>query len=292
MKPIRTLFAICTAGLLVLCACSGDKTSPPLSPVNDAVASDLIGDATGAGGQDQPGARPSRLGVPGPLDNERIPQGGTYDPSSGRFVVPSETDERGATIMRSYAFLDAAGAAQTAYDQDLTTSISLRFTLDARPSRDGHTGTIHVEHDLVASGLVGSEAMRTWNGTMSERTEGVPPMGGPGGRGDTCGPGNPGGAGGPGESNPLTGGPDPTNMKMTAVNTIRNVVMPHPLGAETWPLSGSITRVEHLEGGPNGAKERTSVLTFNGTQYATLVTGDETVQIDLKDPRPPRPPQP
>jgi hypothetical protein len=79
---------------------------------------------------------------------------------------------------------------------------------------------------------------------------------------------------------------------MNAISTIGDVVMPHPLGEATWPLSGSITRVERIEEGPNGTENRTSVLTFNGTQFATLAVKDSTVQIDLKDPRPPRPPRP
>ena len=85
---------------------------------------------------------------------------------------------------------------------------------------------------------------------------------------------------------------DPANMKTSATSAIHDVVMPHPLGAETWPLSGSITRAERIEGGPNGTEERTSILTFNGTQYATLTIGDKTVRIDLKDPKPPKPPRP
>lgn len=317
MNPNRVLSAICGAGLLILCACAGEKTSTPISSGSDATASSIATDTPAAGGPGQPGARPPRLGVPGPLDNERIPDGGTYDPSNGRFVVPTRTDERGAVVSRSYAFLDAAGAAQTAYDEDATAALSLRFTLDARPSRNGHTGMIQTEHDLTVSGLAGSEIARTWNGTMFERTEGVPPMGGPGGPGGPGGQGGPGGPGGPdgpgkpggpggdrGSNGPpaggdATGGPtppadgfDPTNMKTSAINTIHDVVMPHPLGEGTWPLSGSITRVERIEGGPNGTEERTSVLTFDGTQYAILAVGDSTVRIDLKDPRPPRPARP
>ena len=75
---------------------------------------------------------------------------------------------------------------------------------------------------------------------------------------------------------------------MTARSVIENIVMPHPLGEETWPLSGTITRTIVIEGTPNGTEERTEVVTFNGTRYATLTVGDETYQIDLKSPRPPR----
>jgi hypothetical protein len=308
MKPTRIILTTCTAGLLVLCACTSEKTSSPLSLSSDATASSMTSDTTRAGDQNQPGPRPPRLGVPGPLDNDRIPQGGTYDPATGRFVVTSETDEHGATISRAYAFLDAAGAPQTAYDESLTASISVRFTLDAHPSRDGHTGTIHVEHELTASGLEGAETTRTWNGTMTERTEGVPPMGGPGGPSGPGGPGGPDGSGGPGgergengppagsgsEAGPIPpdGGFDPTNMKTNVTSAIHDVVMPCPLGDEAWPLSGSITRVEHMEGGPNGTEDRTSVLTFNGTRYATLTAGGKAARIDLKDPRPPKPPRP
>ncbi len=75
---------------------------------------------------------------------------------------------------------------------------------------------------------------------------------------------------------------------MTETNTIEDVAVPYPLGEETWPLDGSITRATDIEGGPRGSENRTGVLTFNGTRYATLMIDDETIQIDLLNPQPPR----
>jgi hypothetical protein len=62
-------------------------------------------------------------------------------------------------------------------------------------------------------------------------------------------------------------------------------VVPVPGSESPWPLSGTITRhwVITITNGPNGdaTRERTVVVTFNGTQFATITVNGETSELDL-----------
>jgi hypothetical protein len=295
MKTKRHFLPVALSAMLVILACSEDTPSDTTrisGPANDSdLLNSLQPDSDG-------GFRPFRLGVPMPLADDRIPQGCEFNPDSMRFFCPPITNERGATVSRGYAFLDQAGMPQSAYDEDLTCSMNVRHSLDASPRRNGRTGSIHLVQDLTASGLEGVETTWTWNGSILERTQGLPPHGpggpgGPGGHPEHGGPG--GGQGGPGHHGPGMP-PDslgpPPDLTVTSSIAVANVVMPHPLNAEAWPLSGTITRMMRIEGGPNGPEERTAVLTFNGTRYVTLDIGDSTITVDLAHPpRPPRPPR-
>lgn len=323
MNKQQIWLTIAIAGLLWTGACTSDKKNPTgsTSATGQQTTEDLTGADTGA---DSTGAPIRFFGIPAPLDRDQIPEGCEYDQASGWFECAPETDEHGATISKSYAYFDASGSTQAAFDDAATASIELRFALEAHPEHQGHTGNVQIDSDLTVNGLAGAEANRTWNGTIHERFEGVPPHGpgGPGGHGGPpdstghghCpdgppdstghGPGGPGGSGGPGGPNHPGGGPpppgfppdslssdfDPSQMIVTATTTVTDVVMPHPLGAETWPISGSVTRAEVIENGPKGDEERTSIIVFNDTRYASLTVDGETKTIDLlQPPQPPRP---
>jgi hypothetical protein len=86
--------------------------------------------------------------------------------------------------------------------------------------------------------------------------------------------------------------PVPMEIDITRSMTVDHVVVPYPPAKGAWPLSGSITQTMSatVTGGPHDGETRggTAVLTFNGTQYATLTIGDETRTIDLS--HPPGPP--
>jgi len=76
--------------------------------------------------------------------------------------------------------------------------------------------------------------------------------------------------------------------------TVVNVVVPVEHGGDRFPLSGTITRACTITftAGPREGQtvQRTAVVTFNGTQTATLTIGDKTFDIDLKSRnRTPRP---
>ena len=85
----------------------------------------------------------------------------------------------------------------------------------------------------------------------------------------------------------MVNGFDPDSMVVVTSTTVADVVLPYPLGEETWPISGTITRHEAITAGPRGDEERESILTYNGTRYATLTIDGETQTIDLLRPQPP-----
>lgn len=72
---------------------------------------------------------------------------------------------------------------------------------------------------------------------------------------------------------------------MSSTSVITNVVHPVPRTDDAWPLSGTITRdvTINVVNGPDGdvTRSRTVVITFNGTNLATMTVGDETFEIDL-----------
>jgi hypothetical protein len=214
-----------------------------------------------------------------------VPDGCEYDAASGRFLCEAVTRENGPTMERSYAFLDGAGQAQSAYDAAGTAAINFRSRVSGEIARARMSGTVDHQRDLTASGLAGDETTWTWNGTGSgtsheEGIPGPPPGRGRHGHGDGMGMGTGTGAG------------TPVSIDITSSMAVSNVVVPYPVTDTSWPLSGTITQsmTATVTGGPHDGevRERTAILTFNGTQYATLTVGDETRTIDLA--RPPAPP--
>ncbi|MFN8548096.1 MAG: hypothetical protein U0527_09060 [Candidatus Eisenbacteria bacterium] len=271
--------ALAALGLFAFVACSSDQSSSPES-TNQSSTIDQSTESAGTSG-DSTGASHFRLGVPGPLASDVIPSGCDWDAALQRFVCAASTDDHGGTHTRSYAFLDANGVSQSAYDVSSTASMSLRHSFDATPTVNGNAGVIHHEDDFTATGLAGAETTRLWNGTMLEHSEGVPPHG-PGGPGGPNGHGHggpPDSTGAPPDSDHVP--PDFSDLVFDSNTTIANVVMPEPLSSTSWPKSGTITTVTHIEGGPNGTEDRTVTLTFNGTQYASLFDGTNTIEVDL-----------
>lgn len=318
----KTLAAVLVSGLaFVMVGCSSDKSSQP-SLTNQLDLSGLV-DATVAQvaveGASETVQNMNPEGVPRDLLGhfpKEVPSGCDFDAASGRFVCDAVTRENGPTVNRSYAFLDAAGNSQSAYDADRTAAISFQCTVAGDFVRGNGSGSVNNQRSLTASGLAGSETSWTWNGSGSSvvhevRTGrpgprgaegeladlgagrpdslGGPPPGGPG-RGRGRGPG--GGHGAPPDS---LGAPDDSvtvTMDISSSSIVENVVIPWPVTETSWPLSGSITQsmTGTITGGPHDGEtiQRTAVITFNGTQYATLTIGDQTQTMDLASPPEPR----
>jgi hypothetical protein len=303
---IGALLGVCA--LFAFAGCSVDDVSGAQSLSGNAAVGATAENVGFPGEQSDQREHPTIPFLPRPLGNEGIPEGGTYDPDTRWFICPAETGEHGATIQRAYAFFDAAGVFQMEYDEELTAAIGLRFELAANPEVEGCSGSVRAVHDLLVSGLVGAETTRIWSGTMSLESQGVPPRRPPGPRGadgspgsgrersgipgPIGGPGGPSGADHPGRSPERQNRPNFEDLQIAETTRIQDVVLPFPLAEGTWPLSGAIARETRVEGGPHGAEARSSILTFNGTRYATLTIGGETTEIDLLNPpRPPRRPQ-
>ena len=153
-------------------------------------------------------------------------------------------------------FLDGEGEKQDHYDPLTTESIHLTHDVSGSVTRETWSATVERHRDLLVSGLEGQETTRTWNGTGSEVVS----------------------------RSRMTDGATTRTFDLSGDFTIADVIVPVG-GDQRWPLSGTITRhwLVKVTGGPNGdqTRERTVVITFNGTQNVTVnVNGDE-FELDL-----------
>jgi hypothetical protein len=98
----------------------------------------------------------------------------TYSASIGRFECPAIT-EGGVTIRRSFAFLDATGVGQPAYDPITTAAVNTRLSVDGtRTAPDGRfISEVHTTSDMTVSGLAGNEIEHIVNGKASGTTSTV-----------------------------------------------------------------------------------------------------------------------
>jgi hypothetical protein len=157
---------------------------------------------------------------------------------------------------RTITFFDAAGAEQDRYDALTTASIRFTFDLSVAAERGPWSAAIERHRELIVSGLAGAETTRTWNGSGTESI---------------------------------------TRSRMSDENgtrtydlegefTVANVVVPVPGSEARWPLSGTISHhwlVTRTSASGDVTRERTVVITFDGTQTATAVVDGETFEIDL-----------
>ncbi len=158
---------------------------------------------------------------------------------------------------RTVSFFDADGNPQDAYNPLTTASIHVLIEMSGAVERDGWLATIARSRDLTVSGLEGEETERTWNGTSSTEVS----------------------------RSQHTDENGTRTYEMSGVGTIEDVVRGVPRDENPWPLSGTITRsiTVVITNGPDGdvTHERTVVVTFNGTQFATLTVNGEEFELDL-----------
>ncbi len=158
---------------------------------------------------------------------------------------------------RTVSFFDSAGVQQDAYNPLTTASIHMLIEMSGAVERDGWTATIARSRDVTVSGLVGEETERTWDGTSSTEVT----------------------------RSQHTDADGSRTYAMSGVGTIESVVRGVPRAENPWPLRGTITRVITvvITNGPNGnvTHERTAVITFNGTQFVTLIVNGEEFEVDL-----------
>ena len=117
---------------------------------------------------------------------------------------------------------------------------------------------LSVTNQDTATGLAGNETQRTWNGTGDGQVS---------------------------HSRHSDNGETRT-YDMTYDTQVQNVVVPFPRTADSWPLSGSIARhvVVKIVGGPHDGetRDRTTVVTFNGTELVPIQVNGKTYTLDLK----------
>jgi hypothetical protein len=146
---------------------------------------------------------------------------------------------------------------QETYDPLLTDSMQIVVDAAGERTREVWSATVQRHRELSVTGLTGEETTRTFNGFGTEHI---------------------------------------TRSRMSDEYGTRthdiagdfawdHVVVPVPGSESPWPLSGSISRhwVVTITNGPNGdeTRERTVIVTFNGTRFVTISVNGETSELDL-----------
>ena len=166
-------------------------------------------------------------------------------------------DRAGLERNRTVTFYDESDTEQEAFDELLTASIHVATIVEGGIDRDAFSASVRRARDMWVTGLAGEEITRTWNGSGSSdisRTR-------------------------------ITDDAGTRSYELDADATVEEVVRAVDREAQPWPLSGTITRevTVTIVNGPNGdvTRERMTVLTFNGTQFAILTVDGEEFEVDL-----------
>lgn len=182
------------------------------------------------------------------MDAVVLGPGGAFAPPYGEGSFERE---------RTVTFFDAGGAEQDAYHPLETASLRFVLSIGGEVSRDGFFASVERHRDTRVTGLLGEEETRTWNGEGDSRWERV-----------------------------RLNDDGERSYEAEATLVIDDVVRSVDRAANPWPLSGTITRTVEITivNGPNGdeTRERTVVITFDGTQFATLtIDGEAANDVDL-----------
>ena len=200
-----------------------------------------------------------------------VPSTCAFSPTVQGFTCPSVTSN-GLTFDISYFLYDAAGKPQSSADAKTTASV--RTVADAKgtttvPPTNGASGTVSItDHsDLTMSGLLKSK--RTLNGSGTSHYD-------------------------------LTvSGTTSLHAVIDETSATTNVVIPTSSDANTpaWPTSGTITSdaktVTTIGGLGSVTTTSHTVITFNGTNIATIVFTNSTIgatatcKLDLTGKTPP-----
>lgn len=202
------------------------------------------------------------LGVPGvvfpPLENGRP----NCPPENDHYRCPP-FEREGFTYTREITYLDANGDPMGEFVEGSTESIHYLISVEGELSREWFTASISRDRDMTVSGLPldtdeADDGVVTWDGT---------------GEGDS-------------QRTRLTDGGETREYRMESTFEISEVVIPYPRGEESWPRSGTITRwlkITRTFGEDTETVERMVVITFDGTQFATVTVGEDTFTIDLAE---------
>ncbi len=244
------------AGVLAfaMAACAKDSATAPRSLSLQLSAGDtaslMIGEAGDATAADVSLISTASAQVPG--------TGCTLNAVTGRFDCPPYVNEHGLTVTRSLAFFDANGVQMNHFDST-TASMNVQATDVGVATRDNGADTVSRTRNLTATGLLGHNTTRTWNGTAS------------------------GTGGGYGSDSVASRTFDVSNN-----TTFSGIVVQLPRSANPYPISGSVNRVVTGSGViTRGDSTRTVaisrdvIITFNGTEFVPMTVGSVSYTLDL-----------
>ena len=170
----------------------------------------------------------------------------TFSSTTGRVTCPTVT-HGGLSIARSFAFTDAAGAAQSG-PSSTTDSIDEQVQVSGTATRhDGAvTSTVQLASDRSVSGLGAGSTQRTVNGSSlgKEQTQGTGPQGA-------------------------------FTASRTIADTTTGLVIPLQNGHSTYPTAGRVARWIEATVTPSGkspvSSTRSEVITYDGSANAKVV---------------------
>ena len=181
-----------------------------------------------------------------------------YSSATGRFTCP-DVVKNGLTLSRSAAFTDASGTAMSHYNDTTTATANFQITVSGVHPTTLGADTISRERNMTATGLLGHETTRTWNGT--------------GTRSD----------GGYAQDSAKT-----RTYHTSDVVAFANVVVKLPRSQNPWPMSGTVTRQISGTGGVVAGSTtrtfsvtKTVTITFNGTRLVPMMVGNVAFTLDL-----------
>lgn len=254
---------------LTFAACGDSATTEPTvsASVNAATTLDVATVAGDAATEDVETFKVNRgaFGIAQLVDFERF---GRWDPcpfdaATGRFVCTSRSRGPFETT-RSYAYANEAGAAQNAYSATTTASANFRWSLAGTITKRRWSGTVSRNRDMTITGLLGANTTITINGTSAserQRTRFAR------------------------EESESGANAVERTYDMEGSTVIANVVTAAVRLPDTWPASGTITRTHTVTrtDSVNGTRTstRTSVVTFNGTQFVPLTVNGTAFTLDL-----------
>jgi len=166
---------------------------------------------------------------------------------------------RGAPLNRdrTVTFYAIDGTVQDAYDPLETAWMTIVMDVAGERTREAWSASIQRHREITVTGMLDEETTRTFNGVGSEHIT----------------------------QSRMSDEYGTRTRGIAGDFTWDNVIVPVPGSESPWPLSGSITRhwVVTITNGPNGdeTRERTVIVTFNGTQFATISVNGETSELDL-----------
>lgn len=177
---------------------------------------------------------------------------------NGRFDCPPRVNANGVTVVRSLAFYDATGAQMDHFDST-TASMNVQSTENGVIVRDNGADTVSGSRNVTATGLLGHNTTRIWNGTGS-------------------------GTGGKYWSDSVA----TRTADVTWNSTFGDVVVALPRSANPYPVSGTIIRLVSGSGVVTKGDStrtitisRTVVITFNGTEFVPMTVGSQNFTLDL-----------
>jgi hypothetical protein len=167
--------------------------------------------------------------------------------------------ENGLTIVRSYAFYDAARQPMKLRDDLTTASVNFQLSVNGTITRDTtFSGVVHRTRNITVGGLLGAETTRRWYGFGASA-----------------------------DTNTHRTAFTTRTYAGTAVDSLKAVVYPQPMTATSYPVSGTMVRVvKYLVTSRGRGTERRSVdrrvvTTYNGTAAVQIQAGSVTCTLHL-----------